>query len=96
MTNSSRCEGAVARAVLFDVDGTLVDNNELHVEAWHQAFLHFGHDIGPDRIRPQIGKGGDNLLPTLLPDLTEAERKRIEDWRGDLFKRDYLPRFKGN
>jgi phosphoglycolate phosphatase-like HAD superfamily hydrolase len=93
MTNHTPpCQGAIARAVLFDVDGTLVDNNDLHVEAWHQAFLHFGHPITPDRIRPQVGKGADNLLPALLPDLDEAARKEIEDWRLDLFKRDYLPR----
>jgi HAD superfamily hydrolase (TIGR01509 family) len=93
MTETARpCEGSIARAALFDVDGTLVDNNDLHVEAWHRAFLKFGHDIGPERIRPQVGKGGDNLLPTLLPGLDEAARKEIEDWRSDLFKRDYLPR----
>ena len=84
--------GSIARAALFDVDGTLVDNNDLHVEAWRQAFLKFGHDIAPERIRPQVGKGGDNLLPTLLPELDEAARQDIEAWRSDLFKRDYLPR----
>jgi HAD superfamily hydrolase (TIGR01509 family) len=86
------CQGSIARAALFDVDGTLVDNNDLHVEAWHQAFLRFGHAIGPERIRPQVGKGGDNLLPALLPHLDAAARKEIEDWRSELFKRDYLPR----
>ena len=70
--------GSIARAALFDVDGTLVDTNDLHVAAWHQAFLHFGHDIGPERIRPQVGKGGDNLLPTLLPQLDEAARQELE------------------
>ena len=84
--------GSIARAALFDVDGTLVDTNDLHVAAWHQAFLHFGHDIGPERIRPQVGKGGDNLLPTLLPQLDEAARQELEEWRSELFKRDFLPR----
>jgi HAD superfamily hydrolase (TIGR01509 family) len=83
---------AIARAALIDVDGTLVDNNGLHIEAWHQAFLKFGYPIGPEQIRPQIGKGGDNLLPTLLPDTDEARRKEIEQWRSDLFKRDFMSR----
>ncbi|MBV9931535.1 MAG: HAD family hydrolase [Alphaproteobacteria bacterium] len=79
------------RAVLFDVDGTLVDTNALHAVAWREAFRHFGHDFPLDLIRTQIGKGGDNLIPTLLPDLDEAAREEIDAWRGDLFKRDYLP-----
>ena len=80
------------RAALFDVDGTLVDTNDLHAAAWRAAFLHHGFDIAPERIRAQVGKGGDNLIPTLLPELDEARREEIDSWRGALFKRDYLPR----
>jgi HAD superfamily hydrolase (TIGR01509 family) len=93
MTDPSRgpC-GARPRAALFDVDGTLVDTNDLHAAAWREAFLHFGLDRPVDEIRWQIGKGGDNLIPTLFPHLSEAERKEIEDFRSDLFKRCYLAR----
>jgi phosphoglycolate phosphatase-like HAD superfamily hydrolase len=80
------------RAVLFDVDGTLVDTNDLHAAAWREAFRHFGHDLPIDSIRWPVGKGGDNLIPSLLPELGEADRERLEAWRGDLYKRDYLPR----
>jgi phosphoglycolate phosphatase-like HAD superfamily hydrolase len=79
------------RAVLFDVDGTLVDTNELHAVAWRETFRHFGHEVPLDAIRTQIGKGGDNLIPTLLPDLGEEQADEIDAWRGELFKRDYLP-----
>jgi HAD superfamily hydrolase (TIGR01549 family) len=79
------------RAVLFDVDGTLVDTNELHAVAWREAFRHFGHDLSLEAIRTQIGKGGDNLIPTLLPDLPQEQADEIDTWRGELFKRDYLP-----
>jgi HAD superfamily hydrolase (TIGR01509 family) len=84
-------DGAV-RAALFDVDGTLVDTNDLHTAAWREAFLRFGHDIPPETIRSQVGKGGDNLIPTLLPGTAEDRAQEIDEWRGDLFKRDYLPR----
>jgi phosphoglycolate phosphatase-like HAD superfamily hydrolase len=80
-------------AVLFDVDGTLIDSNDLHATAWREAFLHFNVDLPLELIRTQIGKGGDNLIPSLLPpDLVERCQKDIESFRGDLFKRDYLPR----
>ncbi len=83
----------VIGAVLFDVDGTLIDSNELHAVAWRETFLHFGVDLPLEEIRGQIGKGGDNLIPALLPkELVEARQDEIDAYRGELFKRDYLPR----
>jgi phosphoglycolate phosphatase-like HAD superfamily hydrolase len=78
--------------VLFDVDGTLVDTNDLHAAAWREAFLAFGLDKPLEEIRWQVGKGGDNLIPSLFPELDEPRREEIEAFRGELFKRDYLPR----
>jgi HAD superfamily hydrolase (TIGR01509 family) len=80
------------QAVLFDVDGTLVDSNDLHAVCWREAFSHFGHDLPLRRVRQQIGKGGDKLIPSLLPDLDERQREEIEEYRGTLFKQEYLPR----
>lgn len=83
------------RALLFDVDGTLLDSNDLHAEAWRQAFLHFGIDIPFGDVREQIGKGGDNLIPALLPQaLVEAKQEEIQDYRGRLFQRDFMPKAK--
>lgn len=79
-------------AVMFDVDGTLVDTNDLHAVAWQEAFRHFGVDLPLEQVRTQIGKGGDNLIPALLPpDLVERCQEEIETYRGELFRRDYLP-----
>ena len=81
------------RAAIFDIDGTLIDSNDLHAEAWGEVFRHFGVDLPHDRIRGQIGKGGDNLLPALLPpELVEQHGKEMESQRKALFKRDYLPK----
>ena len=80
------------RAVLFDVDGTLVDSNDLHASAWQQAFRDFGVDLPFRTVREQIGKGGDNLIPALLPrDLVEQRQKDIEDYRSELYQQHYLP-----
>lgn len=80
-------------ALLFDVDGTLVDSNDLHATAWREAFLHFGVELPFETIRRQIGKGGDNLIPALLPAALAREKSEaIEDFRSEMFRRDYLPR----
>ncbi|HEY9016033.1 MAG TPA: HAD family hydrolase [Gemmatimonadales bacterium] len=61
------------RALIFDVDGTLIDTNPAHVEAWCRAFRRFGFDVTPDDIVPEIGKGGDKLVPSLLGEKVENE-----------------------
>lgn len=82
-----------AEALLFDIDGTLVDSVDQHARAWEEAFEHFGIRIPFAKIRPQIGKGADELMKTLLqPDELEKRGEEIDRWRSDLFKRKYLPR----
>ena len=83
-------------AVIFDVDGTLVDSVDLHAESWERAFARFGKDIAFRSLRAQIGKGGDQLMPVFLD---AAELKRfgagVEAARGEIFKAEYLHRVKG-
>jgi HAD superfamily hydrolase (TIGR01509 family) len=80
------------RAVIFDLDGTLVDSNELHVRAWQETFRHFGKEIPIERLREQIGKGGDQYLPEFLTEMEMREfGPRVDEYRGELFKKKYLP-----
>jgi HAD superfamily hydrolase (TIGR01509 family) len=55
------------RAVLFDVDGTLVDTNYLHAVTWWQAFAQGGRYVPMRDIHRSIGMGSDQLLDWLLP-----------------------------
>ena len=49
---------APPKAILFDVDGTLIDTVDLHATAWVEALKHFGVDVPFKDMRLQIGKGG--------------------------------------
>jgi HAD superfamily hydrolase (TIGR01549 family) len=79
-------------AVIFDVDGTLIDSVDFHAQAWVDAFAEFGCTVAFDRVRQQIGKGGDRLMPVFL---TRTQLKQfgedLETFRGQHFRRKYLP-----
>jgi HAD superfamily hydrolase (TIGR01509 family) len=80
------------KAVLLDIDGTLLDSNHAHALAWHEALLQNGHEVPYNRLRPLIGKGGDKLLIEVA-DIDEAsqEGKQISETRRSLFASRYLP-----
>jgi len=80
------------KAILCDVDGTLVDTVDLHANAWREAFLRFGKDIPFDQLRSQIGKGGDQLMPVFLTRRELAAFGReLEEFRSELYEKKYLP-----
>jgi HAD superfamily hydrolase (TIGR01549 family) len=85
----------MTKAVIFDIDGTLIDTVDLHARAWVEALEHFGVEVAFDDMRVQIGKGGDQILPGLLPpDLIESRGEEIQQFRTDLFARKYMPQAK--
>ncbi|WP_338662004.1 HAD family hydrolase [Pararoseomonas sp. SCSIO 73927] len=80
------------QAVIFDVDGTLIDSVDLHARAWVDAFREIGHDIPHLTMRDRIGKGGDQLIPEFLP-AGELEEKgeALEKRRGIIMRERYTP-----
>ena len=83
------------QGIIFDVDGTLVDSNDLHADCWVEAFAHFGKRIDRDVVRGQIGKGGDLLVPDLC-NAREMQRfgEALKKYRSQLYKETYMPRVK--
>jgi HAD superfamily hydrolase (TIGR01509 family) len=83
------------KTVLLDVDGTLVDSNDAHAQAWFEVLQRNGYPGTFQWVRELIGKGGDKLLPEvtgLAEDSPEA--KRLSKERSALFAREYLPRLR--
>ncbi|OBB33761.1 HAD family hydrolase [Mycolicibacterium peregrinum] len=73
-------------AVLFDVDGTLVDTNYLHVHAWARAFREANIDVESWRIHRSIGMDGDSLVANLSGDASDVVRQRLKDRHSSLYK----------
>jgi HAD superfamily hydrolase (TIGR01509 family) len=83
------------RAVILDVDGTLVDSNDAHAHAWVAAFAESGRHVEFSRVRPLIGMGGDKLLPRVagLP-ADSAEGEAVNARRRRIFQNTWLPLLK--
>ena len=82
----------VVEAVLLDIDGTLLDSNDAHAQAWSDALREAGHEIGSEAVRPLIGMGGDKLLPQLTGlDAEQGEGKQLVERRKEIFAKEYLP-----
>jgi HAD superfamily hydrolase (TIGR01509 family) len=81
------------KAVLCDLDGTLLDSNAFHAESWQRTFEHFGFPTDFESVVKQIGKGGEYLLPHFIPaDKLPAIEKEISAYRKGLFHREYIDR----
>ena len=72
--------------VILDVDGTLVASNDIHAQAWVEAFSNYGYEIPFEQVRPLIGMGGDQVIPRLVATLNgkEGVGKQIADRRKEL------------
>lgn len=80
-------------AVLFDLDGTLVDSNYQHALAWYRAFREGGIVLPVWRIHRCIGMGGDQMVPALIgqarndeigDELRAAEKARFTEMLGEI------------
>jgi HAD superfamily hydrolase (TIGR01509 family) len=82
----------MARGVILDVDGTLLDSNDAHARAWVVALAEHGHRVPFERVRPMIGMGGDKVLPELVGiEEDSPEGRSISTRRGEIFRTRYLP-----
>jgi HAD superfamily hydrolase (TIGR01549 family) len=86
---------SLVTSFIFDIDGTLVDSNELHVQSWDRAFRHFGKTFPIEALHDQIGKGTDQYLPQFLT-REEIERfgKQLDEYRSKIFREEFLPKVK--
>jgi len=74
------------KAVLFDVDGALIDSNDQHVSAWAEAFSHFGLSLTPQTIHAQIGQGSDLLVSALWPEAPPETVEALRERHDEIFR----------
>jgi HAD superfamily hydrolase (TIGR01509 family) len=80
------------RAVILDIDGTLVDSNDAHAQAFVDAGEEMGIVVRFQEVRRLIGMGGDRLIPRVFGFEQESERgEELEERKGRIFRERFLP-----
>jgi HAD superfamily hydrolase (TIGR01509 family) len=78
--------------IIFDMDGTLVDSNDAHAQAWVEALAEAGRPVAFERVRPLVGMGADKLLPAVTGlEADGPQGTAIAELRGTIFRARYLP-----
>lgn len=81
------------RAVLFDIDGTLVDSNYLHVEAWQHAFAELDAPADAWRVHRAIGLDSAKLLRSLVGERDDEWYERAKELHAEYYT-DLSPRLR--
>lgn len=78
-------------AIIFDIDGTLIDSVDAHAEAWVVAFKQFGYTVEFEEMKQKIGKGGELVIEDVLsPQEIEAQGEQIHNWRSEYYHDNFL------
>ena len=78
-------DDGITRAVLLDVDGTLIDSNFHHAMAWFRAFREHGLTVPLWRIHRHIRMGGDQLVPALVLGIDDDLHQAVEGARKERY-----------
>ena len=88
-------QGKRLKAVIFDIDGTLIDSNDAHAESFVAAFKKFGVTVPFVELKWLIGMGADLILEKYL---TKKEIEKfgapLTEYRKQIFLGEYLPKLK--
>ncbi|NJL84307.1 MAG: HAD-IA family hydrolase [Chloroflexaceae bacterium] len=74
-------------AILFDLDGTLVNSDPVHYEIWRDILTEFGITIDPDFYKARIS-GGQNaaIIADILPQLSQPESLELAERKEALYR----------
>ncbi|WP_437322271.1 HAD family hydrolase [Sorangium sp. So ce394] len=83
---------ASVSAVIFGVDGTVLDAVDLHAAAWQRAFARFGREVAREKLRRHVGEGADRLLPVFLsPEEIGWIGAGLASLHDEIYARELLP-----
>jgi phosphoglycolate phosphatase-like HAD superfamily hydrolase len=77
-------------AVIFDVEGTLIDCVPLILESWRRTLLAAGHSFTIAELQAYSGMDGDWMLEQLLPTVDADVRQKLLKVHGDEYRAGFI------
>jgi HAD superfamily hydrolase (TIGR01549 family) len=83
------------KAVIFDIDGTLIDSVNEHAESWVRTFKKFGKEVSLEETKKLVGMGSDQFLKDYFSkEEVEEKKEEIDKYRSELFAKEYMAKVK--
>ena len=83
------------KAVIFDIDGTLIDSNAAHAESFVKAFVKYKKEVSFKEMKELIGMGADKILEKYLSkDEIEEFGDDLTEYRTKIFLEEFMPEIK--
>ncbi len=76
------------KSVIFDMDGVLVDNRDIHIDAFVVFCRRYGFEISKSELLKHFGKGNDEILPVVLPQYIIDEKgiEALADEKEEIYR----------
>jgi beta-phosphoglucomutase family hydrolase len=81
------------QAFLFDLNGTMVDDMQYHIKAWHNILTSLGANISAEKMKTECYGKNDELLERIFPGRYSADEKKL---MGNDKEQQYRTDFKPN
>jgi len=83
------------KAFLFDLNGTMIDDMQYHIVAWHRILNELGANISLERMREECYGKNHELLERIFPGrFTEAEKQRLSIDKETEYQQQFKPQLR--
>ena len=84
------------KGFLFDLNGTMIDDMQYHIKAWHKILNDLGANISMERMKEECYGKNDELLERMFPGrYADAEKRRMSHEKEEQYRAHFAPHLKG-
>jgi beta-phosphoglucomutase len=80
------------KAFLFDLNGTMINDMEYHINAWHKIFNNLGAEISLQRMKEECYGKNNEVIERILPGrFTEKEKNEMSYEKEKTYQKEFKP-----